>query len=101
MSATVGRVLGTLDFEYQGTAVSLRSPWRRATMIELTSVAASEDVSFMRTIEEVAKADADGNTRMPFRLISLMTNNTSNGVTCPDPLTSKALTEFVMSAAKS
>ncbi len=46
-------VLGTLDFEYQGVAVSLRSPWRRATMIELTSAAADEDVSFARTVDEL------------------------------------------------
>ncbi len=46
-------VLGTLDIEYQGTAVSLKSPWRRATMIELTSAAAGEDVSFARSVEEL------------------------------------------------
>jgi lysyl-tRNA synthetase, class II len=46
-------VLGTLEFAYQGTEVSLASPWRRATMIELTSAAAGEDVSFERTIEEL------------------------------------------------
>ena len=33
------QVLGTLDLVYQGTAVSLASPWRRATMAELTSAA--------------------------------------------------------------
>jgi lysyl-tRNA synthetase class 2 len=46
-------VLGTLDFEYQGTPVSLKSPWRRATMIDLTSAAAGEDVSFGRTLDEL------------------------------------------------
>ena len=46
-------VLGTLEFEYQGTAVSLKSPWRRATMVELTSAAAGEDVSFARSVEEL------------------------------------------------
>ena len=46
-------VLGTLDFEYQGTAVSLKSPWRRATMIDLTSAAAGEDISFERSVEEL------------------------------------------------
>ena len=46
-------VLGTLDFEYQGTAVSLKSPWRRATMIDLTTAAAGEDVSFTRSVEEL------------------------------------------------
>jgi lysyl-tRNA synthetase class 2 len=46
-------VLGRLDFEYQGTAVSLKSPWRRATMVELTSAAAGEDVSFERSVDEL------------------------------------------------
>jgi lysyl-tRNA synthetase class 2 len=46
-------VLGTLEIEYQGTAVSLAGPWRRATMIELTSSAAGEDVSFERSVEEL------------------------------------------------
>jgi len=46
-------VLGTLDFEYQGAAVSLAGPWRRATMIELTSDAAGENVSFERSLEEL------------------------------------------------
>lgn len=38
-------VLGGLDVTYQGTHVSLASPWRRATMAELTSAAAGEEVS--------------------------------------------------------
>ena len=38
-------VLGALDFEYQGTSVSLESPWRRATMAELVSAAAGKDLS--------------------------------------------------------
>jgi lysyl-tRNA synthetase class 2 len=46
-------VLGTLELEYQGTPVSLASPWRRATMSELVSAAAGEDVSFSRTLEEL------------------------------------------------
>jgi lysyl-tRNA synthetase class 2 len=46
-------VLGTLDIVYQGDAVSLEGPWRRATMIELTSAAAGEEVSFERTVEEL------------------------------------------------
>lgn len=46
-------VLGTLELTYQGTPVSLASPWRRATMMELTSAVAGEDVSFARTIEEL------------------------------------------------
>jgi len=46
-------VLGTLDFEYQGTAVSLRRPWRRATMAELTSSAAGTDVSVHMPVPEL------------------------------------------------
>jgi lysyl-tRNA synthetase, class II len=38
-------VLGTVDFEYQGQPVSLVSPWRRATMAELTSEAAGVPIS--------------------------------------------------------
>jgi lysyl-tRNA synthetase class 2 len=47
------QVLGTLDITYQGAEVSLAGPWRRATMIELTSAEAGEDVSFGRSIEEL------------------------------------------------
>ena len=46
-------VLGTVEIEYQGAKVSLASPWRRATMIELTTAAAGEDVSFGRSVEEL------------------------------------------------
>ncbi|MBE0417585.1 MAG: lysine--tRNA ligase [Coriobacteriia bacterium] len=46
-------VLGTLTIEYQGTPVDLSSPWPRRTMIELTSEAAGEDVSFARSSEEL------------------------------------------------
>src|SRR5450830_1874769 len=46
-------VLGTLEITYQGVEVDLGAPWRRATMIELTSEAAGEDVSFARSLEEL------------------------------------------------
>jgi lysyl-tRNA synthetase, class II len=46
-------VLGTLDLEYQGTPVSLASPWRRATMAELVSAASGEDVGLDRTLQEL------------------------------------------------
>ncbi len=46
-------VLGTTVVTYQGVTVDLGAPWRRATMIELTSSAAGEDVSFARTVEEL------------------------------------------------
>lgn len=38
-------VLGTLDFEYQGTSVSLKRPWRVRSMSELVSEAAGVEVS--------------------------------------------------------
>ena len=46
-------VLGTLRITYQGVDVDLTPPWRVATMIELTSEAAGEVVSFTRSIEEL------------------------------------------------
>ncbi len=46
-------VLGTLDVEYQGVSISLQSPWRRATMAELTSEAAGVDISVHTPIEQL------------------------------------------------
>jgi lysyl-tRNA synthetase class 2 len=46
-------VLGTTVVTYQGVTVDLGAPWRRATMIELTSAAAGEDVSFGRSLDEL------------------------------------------------
>ncbi|HET6351401.1 MAG TPA: lysine--tRNA ligase [Coriobacteriia bacterium] len=46
-------VLGTLDFDYQGMQVSLESPWRRATMAELTSEAAGVEVSVHTPLDEL------------------------------------------------
>jgi lysyl-tRNA synthetase class 2 len=46
-------VLGTTDIDYQGAEIDLGAKWRRATMIELTSEAAGEDVSFGRSLEEL------------------------------------------------
>ena len=53
ITSAAEEVLGTLELEYQGTKVSLKSPWRRATMIDLTTAAAGEDVSFGRSVEEL------------------------------------------------
>jgi len=39
-------VLGTLSITYQDTAIDLTPPWPRRTMLELTSAAAGEEVSF-------------------------------------------------------
>ena len=44
---------GTLQVEYQGHQVDLSGSWRRATMIELASEGAGEDVSFQRTRDEL------------------------------------------------
>jgi lysyl-tRNA synthetase class 2 len=46
-------VLGTTTITYQGETVELGGTWRRATMIELTSDAAGEDVSFARSVEDL------------------------------------------------
>jgi lysyl-tRNA synthetase class 2 len=46
-------VLGTTVVTYAGVEVDLGAPWRRATMIELTSEAAGEDVSFVRSLDEL------------------------------------------------
>lgn len=44
---------GTLSITYQGTEINLDGTWRRASMIELASEGAGEDVSFERTREEL------------------------------------------------
>ncbi|MCG2808602.1 MAG: lysine--tRNA ligase, partial [Coriobacteriia bacterium] len=51
--AAAQEVLGTLEFEYQGTPVSLARPWRVATMAELTSHAASVPVDVHTPAEEL------------------------------------------------
>ncbi len=44
---------GKLECEYQGNIVDFEKPFRRATMIELTSEAAGEDVSFDRSLQDL------------------------------------------------
>ena len=44
---------GTLSITYQGTEVNLDGTWRRASMIELASEGAGEEVSFDRSREEL------------------------------------------------
>ncbi len=46
---------GTTQVEYQGQTVDLGGTWRRATMIELASAGAGEDVSFERTRDELVE----------------------------------------------
>ncbi|NTU88973.1 MAG: lysine--tRNA ligase [Actinobacteria bacterium] len=44
---------GTTDIIYQGQEIHLGGTWARRTMIDLTSEAAGEDVSFDRSLEEL------------------------------------------------
>lgn len=53
ITSVATEVLGTLDFEYQGTAVSLESPWRQATMAELVSAAIGQDVSVHTPVNDL------------------------------------------------
>ncbi|PKQ19584.1 MAG: lysine--tRNA ligase [Actinobacteria bacterium HGW-Actinobacteria-6] len=46
VTAAATEVLGTLEIEYQGTAIDLKGPWPRRTMFDLTSEAAGEEISF-------------------------------------------------------
>ncbi|MBI5231754.1 MAG: lysine--tRNA ligase [Coriobacteriales bacterium] len=58
ITSVAEEVLGTLDLEYQGKAVSLRSPWRAATMSELVSEAAGSALSVHTPFDEL-KAQCD------------------------------------------
>ena len=53
VQAAAQAACGTLQIEYQGQQVDLGGTWRRATMIELASEGAGEDVSFARTRDEL------------------------------------------------
>ncbi len=46
-------ILGGLQITYQAVDIDLSGPWPRRTMVELTSDAAGEDVSFDRSIGEL------------------------------------------------
>ncbi len=46
---------GTLQVEYQGQTIELGGEWRSASMMELASEGAGEDVSFERTREELVE----------------------------------------------
>jgi lysyl-tRNA synthetase, class II len=54
ITAVTQEVRGTLELEYQGEAVSLASPWRRAPLAELVSEAAGREVSAHTPREELA-----------------------------------------------
>ena len=53
IKAAAEAACGTLKIEYQGTPVNLSGDWRRASMMELASEHAGEEVSFDRTREEL------------------------------------------------
>ncbi len=54
VQAAATAACGTTQIEYQGVPIDLSGTWRRATMIELASESAGEDVSFERTRAELA-----------------------------------------------
>ena len=53
IKAAAEAACGSLQIEYQGTPVDLSGTWRRATMMELASEHAGEEVSFKRSREEL------------------------------------------------
>ncbi|MBS3956658.1 MAG: lysine--tRNA ligase [Clostridiales bacterium] len=54
ISTVAEEVLGSCQIAYQGVSLDLTPPWPRRTMIELTSEAAGEDISFARSRDELA-----------------------------------------------
>ncbi len=55
IQAAAQAACGTLFIEYQGNSVNLDGEWRVATMCELASEGAGEDVSFDRTREDLVE----------------------------------------------
>ena len=53
IKAAAEAACGSLSIEYQGTPVDLSGSWRRASMMELASEYAGEDVSFDRSREDL------------------------------------------------
>ena len=53
IQAAAQAACGTLQVEYQGQIIDLGGEWRSASMMELASEGAGEDVSFDRTREEL------------------------------------------------
>ncbi len=59
ITAVAEQVCATLELEYQGEAISLASPWRRAPLAELVSEAAGVEVSVHTPREELAALCAE------------------------------------------
>jgi lysyl-tRNA synthetase class 2 len=59
IASVAEEVLDTLELEYQGAAVSLARPWRRASMTELVSAAAGREVSVHAPRAELAALCAE------------------------------------------
>lgn len=53
VKAAAEAACGTMQITYQGTDIDLSGEWRRASMMELASEHAGEEVSFERTREEL------------------------------------------------
>ena len=55
IASVAGEVLGSLELEYQGVAVSLERPWRRASMAELVSAEAGRSIDVHTPITELRR----------------------------------------------
>ncbi|MDO8879354.1 MAG: lysine--tRNA ligase [Coriobacteriia bacterium] len=55
LTSVATEVLGTLEIAYQGTAVSLASPWRQAPMAELVSEAAGRELSVHTPLSDLRR----------------------------------------------
>jgi lysyl-tRNA synthetase class 2 len=55
ITSVAEQTLGTLDLEYQGTPVSLASPWRQAPMAELVSEAVGRAVDVHTPLAELSE----------------------------------------------
>ncbi len=53
ITSVAEEVLGTLKITYQGTEIDFTPPWRVATMLELVSEKAGEEVSFACSLEDL------------------------------------------------
>ena len=65
IKAAAEAACGTLKIEYQGTPVDLSGDWRRASMMELASEHAGEEVSFDRSREELAHVTVEQALKHP------------------------------------